>query len=497
MGFDFDAGWSTAQTNVAHDDSPFEIAAQAGIIIGVGIATSGAMGWLGYGGVGLVPVVATAAAVGATTSIASGLMHDNLSIKNVLRGALSGALTAGLLNGLGTVLGPLEFAGKVAAGTAVQGLVQAALGGSFKDGALAGFASALGQEVASQMLAGIDAALVTNAMSPMEAAAAKTFARMVGSAIRAVATPGDPNQAFASAFLGDVLGQIDVRPAGQPGPVGQPQVDENGRAEPVPVLPANPVAPTSPTTSTSPTTPTGAQAPANPETPGTPTPATLLWIAADGREVFRAAAATAPVGTLLAFDDVQPPYPNPSLLPANARVTALLDEAGVVYWRVSAAGVDTLVSQAAAPSYLDVLQLERVVVVVPRMTAEQIAANTAAALRASTALASAALVGEVWTLEALMAQGAHWFGRALAGLGELAELVPEIGLRTAGVAVSSLTLPGNAGQSASRIEIGDNQRLEVATSALYGVLQQRDEYGDWPCTGKTASTCAAATGNGR
>jgi A nuclease family of the HNH/ENDO VII superfamily with conserved AHH len=68
------------------------------------------------------------------------------------------------------------------------------------------------------------------------------------------------------------------------------------------------------------------------------------------------------------------------------------------------------------------------------------------------------------------------------GLGKLVELVPEIGLRTIGVGVSLLTLSGNAGQGQSRIQIGENQRFEVPLGALYGVLQQRDEYGDWQTT---------------
>ena len=105
--------------------------------------------------------------------------------------------------------------------------MQAALGGSFKDGALAGFASGLGQQVVGSMLDGIKAAVDAGAMTPVQAAAAKTMAVMVGSAIRAAATPGDPGQAFANAFLGDVIGQIDTRP-----PVTQTAFDDNGYLNP-------------------------------------------------------------------------------------------------------------------------------------------------------------------------------------------------------------------------------------------------------------------------
>jgi hypothetical protein len=43
--------------------------------------------------------------VGAATSLASGLLNDNLTLKGVLRGALAGALTAGLMQGVNTAFG--------------------------------------------------------------------------------------------------------------------------------------------------------------------------------------------------------------------------------------------------------------------------------------------------------------------------------------------------------------------------------------------------------
>jgi hypothetical protein len=238
VGFDFDAGWSTAQANVARDADWLETAAEVAFIVGVGIVTSGAMAGFGFGGTSLGAVVATGAAVGGTTSIASGFIHDNLSLKNVLRGALSGALTAGLLNGIESALGPLSYLGKVAASTGVQGLVQAGLGGSFKDGALAGFASGLGQQIVASMSDGIKAAVAAGTMTPVQAAAAQTMARMLGSAIRVAASPGDPGQAFANAFLSDVMGQIDVRQPGQAAPGSQAAFDDNGRALPATPVPA-------------------------------------------------------------------------------------------------------------------------------------------------------------------------------------------------------------------------------------------------------------------
>jgi hypothetical protein len=100
----------------------------------------------------------------------------------------------------------------VALRTTVQGGIQALLGGSFKDGALAGFASGLADVTSSGLNANIDKALASGAMDATQAAAARSFARVLGSAIRVAASPDNPGAAFASAFLSDVLGQMD--PAG-------------------------------------------------------------------------------------------------------------------------------------------------------------------------------------------------------------------------------------------------------------------------------------------
>ena len=56
-------------------------------------------------------------------------------------------------------------------------------------------------------------------MTAAEAAAARTFARVIGSAIRAAASPNDPGQAFASAFLDDLFRQVDPKGSGLISPV--------------------------------------------------------------------------------------------------------------------------------------------------------------------------------------------------------------------------------------------------------------------------------------
>jgi hypothetical protein len=68
IGFDFAVGWSTSHAKIDQGSDWFETVVKLAIIVGVGIATSGAMVDLGFGGTGLTAMVATGAAVGATTS---------------------------------------------------------------------------------------------------------------------------------------------------------------------------------------------------------------------------------------------------------------------------------------------------------------------------------------------------------------------------------------------------------------------------------------------
>ena len=61
---------------------------------------------------------------------------------------------------------------------------------------------------AGHLKAGIDQAVLDKTMTAAEGFAAHSFARVIGSAIRAAASPGAPGQAFASAFLDDVFRQV-------------------------------------------------------------------------------------------------------------------------------------------------------------------------------------------------------------------------------------------------------------------------------------------------
>jgi DNA/RNA non-specific endonuclease len=231
IGFDFAVGWSTSHANIDHGTDWFETVAQLVIIAAVAWVSAGTLGPAVAGSMGMSTAAAgatvtaatlttsglivSAAVVGAATSLASGLLNDNLSLKGVLRGALAGALTAGLMQGVNTAFGvtasnPFSTLGGIAARTTVQGAVQALMGGKFADGALAGLASGLAEAASANMLGGINEAVANGSMSAGSAVAARTFARVIGSAVRAAASPGDPGQAFASAFLDDVFKQIDT-----------------------------------------------------------------------------------------------------------------------------------------------------------------------------------------------------------------------------------------------------------------------------------------------
>jgi hypothetical protein len=238
VGFELEIGWVTGKGNIDKGSGWEDKVAAVVIVAVVAYVSAFTMTELGYGAAaGMTGAMASGAAVGATTSIASGLLNDNLSLKNVLRGALGGALTGGLLEQYSGLVKPLGDVGTVALRTTVQGGVQALLGGSFKEGAIAGFASGLATVVSDNILKGINAP--GSAMSPAEAAAARTLARVVGSAIRAVASPDDQLSAFSSSLLGDLLngmgpgtGATAPNGAGAQPPVTQTALDDDGNLMP-------------------------------------------------------------------------------------------------------------------------------------------------------------------------------------------------------------------------------------------------------------------------
>ena len=218
VGFDLEAGWATAHGNIKQSRDWFETIVQAAIVGVVSYVSAGTLGPAVAGAIGVSSAtgvaVVSAAVAGAAGSLAGGMMNGSVNFKDILRGALAGGLSAGLLNALtpavNAAAGPL---GTLALRTTVQGGIQALLGGEFKDGALAGFASGLADMAGANMQANIDKAVADGTMTAAEAATARTFARVVGSAIRAAGNPDDPASAFASSFLNDLIQQAGPAPA--------------------------------------------------------------------------------------------------------------------------------------------------------------------------------------------------------------------------------------------------------------------------------------------
>lgn len=221
IGFDPQLGWVTPRDNLYEHRSWFDKAMPIAFVAFTAWLTAGAttgMGWVG------------GAITGAVTSTASGVVNGNLSLKGVLIGAVSGALTASLTPGLTNTLkdAGLGAASGIAARMTVQGGIQALLGGKFKDGAIAGFASGLADLASANIGDSIKQAIAAGTMTPAEAIAARSFNTMLSSAIRAAGSPGDPAQAFAQEWLGALMQEYLPSPAPAPAPPAtDPAVDED------------------------------------------------------------------------------------------------------------------------------------------------------------------------------------------------------------------------------------------------------------------------------
>jgi hypothetical protein len=211
VGFDLEAGWATAHGNIKEKRDWFETVVQVAMVAVVSYVSAGTLGPAAAGAMGLstttvAGAMVSAAVAGAATSVASGMMSGNLTLKGVLQGALAGGLSAGLMTQFGPAVNSVAgSAGTLALRTTVQGGIQALLGGHFKDGALAGFAGGLADMASANMQANISEAVKNGTMDATQAASARMFARVMGSAIRAMGNPDDPSHAFASAFLTDVM----------------------------------------------------------------------------------------------------------------------------------------------------------------------------------------------------------------------------------------------------------------------------------------------------
>jgi A nuclease family of the HNH/ENDO VII superfamily with conserved AHH len=236
VGFDLEAGWATHHSNIYRKRDWVDTLANVVFVAAVSWFSVGTLGPAVAGGLGFnttvagstvltaAGVVVSASVVGAAGSLANGLFNGNVNLKDILKGALAGGLTAGLLNGpLGAWAQQGGAAGTIALRATVQGGIQALLGGKFEDGALVVLASGLADLAQANLTEGIDKAVANGSMGATEAMAARTSARILGSALRALGNPDNPQYAFASAFVSSVVN--DGLGAAQPGggtPTGTP-----------------------------------------------------------------------------------------------------------------------------------------------------------------------------------------------------------------------------------------------------------------------------------
>lgn len=204
VGFDLQLGWVTGRGNL-HQSRSFLDKALPIVITVMAAYAGGVMGGQLLGGT-FGTTIGTGIGAGAAGALASGIINGDLSFKGVLRGALSGALTAGLTQGLGSITQSLSNAGlggaaNVLTRMTVGGAVQSLLGGSFKQGALSGLGAGLAQAVGDAIAKGIS----DGALQGADKFAAQAASRVIASALRALTTPGDPGQAFASDLLSTLV----------------------------------------------------------------------------------------------------------------------------------------------------------------------------------------------------------------------------------------------------------------------------------------------------
>jgi hypothetical protein len=242
MGFDLLAGWSTAQANIYKKQDWIDIALPIIVVAVVSYFSAGTLGPEAAAAMGMTEavtvtttvaatsasaavtttatlttltatgVVVSAAVAGAATSLVSGMLNNNLTLKGVLIGALTGAASIGALQGIGNVVGATNIAagtvGGFAANFSVQTGIQALIKGKLStEIVLTSFASSLGSALALNMEQSITSANLQGA----EAFAARSFAKVLTSAVKALGNPDDPNYGFASALLDSVVnGGLDA-----------------------------------------------------------------------------------------------------------------------------------------------------------------------------------------------------------------------------------------------------------------------------------------------
>jgi A nuclease family of the HNH/ENDO VII superfamily with conserved AHH len=96
-----------------------------------------------------------------------------------------------------------------------------------------GLASGLADLAQANLTEGIDKAVANGSMGATEAMAARTSARILGSALRALGNPDDPQYAFASAFVSSVVNDgLDATRPPAVTPIATPALDDDGNVMP-------------------------------------------------------------------------------------------------------------------------------------------------------------------------------------------------------------------------------------------------------------------------
>ena len=210
LWFDPVNGWSTDLANNIRQSTSLLDKALPMVFAGVmTFATAGVFGiTAASASASLGQSMALGAIGSATMQLTTG---GKIDLGDLLRSALTAGVTFGVTNltGLGTALQSADLAtrslghlGKAG----LQGLLQEATGGQFKDGLTNSLLASVAGEVGKSLDSHIAALSENGELSVQEASMLKLLSRAASSAVKVVGS-SDPAAGFASDFLGEVLGE--------------------------------------------------------------------------------------------------------------------------------------------------------------------------------------------------------------------------------------------------------------------------------------------------
>jgi hypothetical protein len=202
LWFDPVHGWSTDEDNLKGD----WIDKLSPVLMGgfLAFCTAGTLSSLMGPASSAAGSIAQSAAIGASSSAVIQLVTTGkLDFGNMLRSALTAGMATGIMDasGMGDMLKAQDLGTRMTAhlGKAgMQGVLQQAIGGKFKDG----FANSLLSSAASEVGAHLDQQIKAQLpeLDPAQASALKLLSRAATSALR-IAGSNDPAASFANDFL--------------------------------------------------------------------------------------------------------------------------------------------------------------------------------------------------------------------------------------------------------------------------------------------------------